>query len=273
MLWTLVHSQRIQYIKSALKVLHFCTGSSTNWLTPKVKDDLKVADAKITSRHRIGEYSLGRSMIEMLGVLAIVAVLSVGGIAGYSKAMRMWNSNIQRSQITQILHSLIHLRYELKDNQANSNSITPILNALGEIPAGMKYANGILSDKTGNHYSGNFGKNCWQESQDSDKKVCQSQMYLYVRLTKTESSLVPSSADLCENLVYVAKENSQDVISVTTFLGNSQDDDNPGWRGYHQNAVFNQKTIKTATPLQIKNMCRTCTNHGYCAVAIYLKTS
>ena len=30
---------------------------------------------------------VGRSMIEMLGVLAIIAVLSVGGIAGYSKAM------------------------------------------------------------------------------------------------------------------------------------------------------------------------------------------
>ena len=30
----------------------------------------------------------GRSMIEMLGVLAIVGVLSVGGLAGYSKAMR-----------------------------------------------------------------------------------------------------------------------------------------------------------------------------------------
>ena len=34
-----------------------------------------------------GTYSFGRSMIEMLGVLAIIAVLSVGGIAGYSKAM------------------------------------------------------------------------------------------------------------------------------------------------------------------------------------------
>ena len=30
----------------------------------------------------------GRSMIEMWGVLAIVGVLSVGGIAGYSKAMK-----------------------------------------------------------------------------------------------------------------------------------------------------------------------------------------
>ena len=30
---------------------------------------------------------LGRSMIEMLGVLAIIAVLSFGGIAGYSRGI------------------------------------------------------------------------------------------------------------------------------------------------------------------------------------------
>ena len=34
-----------------------------------------------------GANFFGRSMIEMLGVLAIIGVLSVGGIAGYSKAM------------------------------------------------------------------------------------------------------------------------------------------------------------------------------------------
>ena len=32
----------------------------------------------------------GRSMIEMLGVLAIVGVLSAGGIAGYSMAMQSY---------------------------------------------------------------------------------------------------------------------------------------------------------------------------------------
>lgn len=36
------------------------------------------------------ENQTGRSMIEMLGVLAIVGILSVGGIAGYSKAMRKY---------------------------------------------------------------------------------------------------------------------------------------------------------------------------------------
>jgi hypothetical protein len=35
----------------------------------------------------------GRSMVEMLGVLAIIGVLSVGGIAGYSKAMYRFKMN------------------------------------------------------------------------------------------------------------------------------------------------------------------------------------
>lgn len=35
----------------------------------------------------------GRSMIEMLGVLAIIGVMSVGGIAGYSKAMNKFKTN------------------------------------------------------------------------------------------------------------------------------------------------------------------------------------
>ncbi len=44
----------------------------------------------------------GRSMIEMLGVLAIIGVLSVGGIAGYSKAMQKHRINKTIEQITLI---------------------------------------------------------------------------------------------------------------------------------------------------------------------------
>ncbi|MDR2901592.1 MAG: hypothetical protein LBU87_00580 [Lactobacillales bacterium] len=35
----------------------------------------------------------GRSMVEMLGVLAIIGVLSIGGIAGYTIAMNRWRAN------------------------------------------------------------------------------------------------------------------------------------------------------------------------------------
>ena len=45
----------------------------------------------------------GRSMIEMLGVLAIIGVLSVGGIAGYSKAMAKFRANKTIDQVSHIV--------------------------------------------------------------------------------------------------------------------------------------------------------------------------
>lgn len=49
----------------------------------------------------------GRSMIEMLGVLAIIGVLSVGGLVGYSKAMERYRIN---ETINQISHIVINTR-------------------------------------------------------------------------------------------------------------------------------------------------------------------
>ena len=48
----------------------------------------------------------GRSMIEMLGVLAIIGVLSVGGIAGYSKAMEKFKINKTIEQISTIANNV-----------------------------------------------------------------------------------------------------------------------------------------------------------------------
>ena len=45
----------------------------------------------------------GRSMVEMLGVLAIIGVLSVGGISGYSKAMAKYKLTKAQDQIVMLL--------------------------------------------------------------------------------------------------------------------------------------------------------------------------
>ena len=39
------------------------------------------------------QFEKGRSMIEMLGVLAIIGVLSVGGLSGYTMAMNRHRAN------------------------------------------------------------------------------------------------------------------------------------------------------------------------------------
>ena len=48
-------------------------------------------------------------MIEMLGVLAIIAVLTVGGIAGYSKAMKKYQANKVVGEIIQVLANIKEL--------------------------------------------------------------------------------------------------------------------------------------------------------------------
>jgi len=48
----------------------------------------------------------GRSMVEMLGVLAIVGVLSVGALAGYSQAMKKHKLNQTTEQIVTIMQNI-----------------------------------------------------------------------------------------------------------------------------------------------------------------------
>lgn len=48
----------------------------------------------------------GRSMVEMLGVLAIIGVLSIGGISGYSKAMAKYRINKTLDQISTLVMNI-----------------------------------------------------------------------------------------------------------------------------------------------------------------------
>ena len=77
---------------------------------------------------------LGRSMVEMLGVLAIIGVLSVGAIAGYSKAMTKYKLNKQAEQIGSVLDyiSIYSEQLSIVGNQVTS--LNQLLIKLGVIP-------------------------------------------------------------------------------------------------------------------------------------------
>ena len=66
---------------------------------------------------------LGRSMIEMLGVLAIIGVLSVGGIAGYSKAMTKWKTNKTIEQIANFIDGLTTLALNQKQHRGTNDEL------------------------------------------------------------------------------------------------------------------------------------------------------
>ena len=88
---------------------------------------------------------IGRSMIEMLGVLAIIGVLSVGGIAGYSKAMMKHKINQTIYQITYISSGIQRLfstqtNYEeLTTNISGSETARNILEKSKVIPSDVKF--------------------------------------------------------------------------------------------------------------------------------------
>ena len=76
----------------------------------------------------------GRSMIEMLGVLAIIAVLTVGGIAGYSKAMQQWKMDKWKAQITDIIFALKDVYKNEKNFGSNGANLLPFLKEIGAVP-------------------------------------------------------------------------------------------------------------------------------------------
>ena len=70
----------------------------------------------------------GRSMIEMLGVLAIIAVLTVGGIAGYSKAMEKFKVNKMLEDLSFLIAGLI----EHSEQLVKMSNQKPALTCIGD---------------------------------------------------------------------------------------------------------------------------------------------
>jgi type II secretory pathway pseudopilin PulG len=83
----------------------------------------------------------GRSMVEMLGVLAIIGVLSVGGIAGYTRAMRNWRAN----EIIDAANKAVVIA-ETEDGANASVSYADIAD-ISKVAGG--YVDSIIADRTG----------------------------------------------------------------------------------------------------------------------------
>lgn len=77
----------------------------------------------------------GRSMVEMLGVLAIIGVLSIGGISGYSKAMAKYRVNKTLDQISMLV---MNIRSLFSASVDYADLSTDIAIQMGIIPGDMR---------------------------------------------------------------------------------------------------------------------------------------
>ncbi len=148
----------------------------------------------------------GRSMVEMLGVLSIIGVLSVGSIAGYSKAMMKYKLNKQTDYIYNLLGYMVTNPKIF--SSSNSYNYISLLQKLELID---NYENGYCKDPFNNMVNGEV---VIQENQDP---------YMYLSVFLIYNSEEKSNSDhiilQCVNLLKAGKELSSliDYIKLDNF--------------------------------------------------------
>ena len=106
----------------------------------------------------------GRSMIEMLGVLAIVGVLSVGGIAGYSKAMMKFKIN---KTVDEISHIVANIRTLYAQQTTYDGVWTENVAEMGIVPDSLPYNS--ANNSFTNAFNGRTVLHSVHENASSDK--------------------------------------------------------------------------------------------------------
>ena len=205
----------------------------------------------------------GRSMVEMLGVLAIIGVLSVGAIAGYGKAMFKYKLNKQTEQLNQVIGAIVRYKSSLllnpnpaDDTNLSDFHLVPILKKLGEIPKEMYTSSDVyIKDAFGTQYYV-YNRNIFKDM-----------VFLRTRgMDRNESSF-----QICKNLYVIAKEWHQELHSIRIIAYKGDDFDSQG--AYCGDNTLNShcfKRIKDLRLTDLDDICRTAAEEqGAYSVILY----
>ena len=181
---------------------------------------------------------IGRSMVEIIGVLAIIGVLSVGAIAGYSKAMMKHKLNKQSTQFNQIFTAVY--KYDNWGNITGSGNMIPMLKTLGEIPREM-----ITTDT---QYIYDVFKNRISISLNSYYKA--PKLYVYLDLSESGESM-----EICRNIFYTVKEWHENMFVIESYGVSTEGNQN--LQAYGDKYCSRGRTCLVDLTLdRIDNLCR-----------------
>lgn len=149
----------------------------------------------------------GRSMVEMLGVLAIIGVLSVGGISGYSKAMAKFKLTKAQDQMSMLLMN-VRTAFATSPSYLGLNNGSAV--SFGIAPADMTIqvkgsTAAILSKSTKltNAFGGEvYVSSCADEDIVSGKYDCSPSEYLNTSNTKLEQYFAISFQNLSRDACF-----------------------------------------------------------------------
>lgn len=209
----------------------------------------------------------GRSMIEMLGVLAIIGVLSVGGIAGYGKAMEKFKVNKIVEDYNMLIRGLMEYEPNLKESNYNMSKLVLSLNL---VPQSWSANGNYLYDSYGNPMTVGYRSANNDFQWDNPEKNGVYVDYFLGTLGKDEQGVLRSesfSDKICFEL----------FVNVIKPLHNAV---NAGWvnsgRSYYNNSFYygdnycsgNRKCLKDITLDTIKTICSSCDKTRHCNVTV-----
>ncbi len=191
---------------------------------------------------------LGRSMVEMLGVLAIIGVLSVGAISGYSTAMTKYKLNKQTEQISQLINAVIRYRTDLKPG-AHSGllSLIPYLRKLNEIPEEMMYPS--TNNKYDEYLKDSFNNEIMVFHHDTK--------YTGITISLENNSM---SRDTCKNIYLLAKNFSPyiEYMKIVLYSESASASQNSGISFGDYLCSAGRSCMKDLKLTDIETICRAC---------------
>ncbi len=208
----------------------------------------------------------GRSMVEMLGVLAIIGVLSVGAISGYSKAMTKYKLNKHLESFNMLLNEAIKLLPDLQRHYGKNTSDVHYLDRFflkaNLLPDGMTYnqQKNYIYDIFKNRLSIVYARTT---AINDDTGVTSHPTIYYMNISMNRSGNKISSLDneICRNIFLACKENAENIASVemrSYKTGN-----------YTQSSLWSTN-LQNATLQQINDVCSSCDSEIDCNIILYI---
>ena len=193
----------------------------------------------------------GRSMVEMLGVLAIIWVLSVGAIAGYSKAMTKYKLNKQAEQISSILDYVnIHLDDFKRSKTTISANMIPLLKKLNVIPQEMIREN--RNDAIFDVFGTTIGLKNYTVGDDNYTF----EFLLYLNKGQKES---------CMNLFTIAKAKREQLWRTKFETTKGEENSSANIVNGDNYCTSDRKCLKDLTLAEMEDFCNICEDKDSCA--------
>ncbi len=201
--------------------------------------------------------SAGRSMVEMLGVLAIIGVLSVGAIAGYSRAMLKYKINRYSESFNLLINNILQVRPKLS---SGSDFNCNLFDKLGITPDSMECKNNLLYDIFGNFINVSY----------YNKEGGAAQYIFTTNFPLTNNTFSAESKEVCRNMILVAKQNADNIYAVDFRVNDSN--------GSYSSKVLNgnlhsskQNRLVDADIKKIDDICSSCNSETSCSIAVYTR--